>query len=122
MYIKNKMSPEEYKELASLMRSLMIKWKSKDGKRIIKEISMPDMIDILSNNSTAIYENAIRIYWEQIKEKEDKDINQQIYLAIRNNLKAATELYGCGGFTQDELQWIINNYIKNVPVIYIKED
>lgn len=122
MYIKDKMTTEDYKELASLMRALMFKWKSKDGKRIIKEISMPDMIDIISKHTSITYTGSIRAYWEQIKEEEDKDISQQIYLAIRNNEKAARELYGCGGFTQDELQWIINNYIENVPVIYIKED
>ena len=124
MYIKDKMSQDDFKELALLMRSLMFKWKNKDKNTVVKEISMPDMIDILCrykyiNGDFNFISNK---YWEQIKEEIDLSVNHQIYLAIRNNTRAVNELYGCEGFTSDELQWIINNYIKDIPVIYIKEE
>lgn len=123
MYIKSKLTENDYKDIAKLMRSLMIKFKIKYSDKVVKEISMPDMMDILCKREyVGIYkDDIIKQYWTQINENPDNDISTQLYLIIEDNLNTAKLLRGCG-FTQNELQWIINNYIKDIPVIYIKEE
>lgn len=124
MYIKDKLTENDYQDIAKLMRSLMIKWKRKSNNKVVKEISMPDMIDILCNTQITNYNITwcIDDYWVRIMEERDEEIDSKIFEILKNNMSTIYELSNCGGFTQNELQWIINNYIKDIPVIYIKEE
>ena len=124
MYIKDKLTEKDYQDIAKLMRSLMVKWKRRSDNKVVKEISMPDMMDILCNTQSTNYNMiwCIDDYWARIMEERDDEIDLKIYNILMDNMPTVYELSLCGGFTQNELQWIINNYIKNVPVIYIKEE
>ena len=124
MYIKDKLTENDYQDIAKLMRSLMVKWKRKSNNKVVKEISMPDMIDILCNTQITSYNITwcIDDYWNRIMEERDEEIDSKIFEILKNNMPTIYELSNCGGFTQNELQWIINNYIKDIPVIYIKEE
>lgn len=119
-YIKQDMTESDYKELSTLMRSLMVKWKEKDTNKIVKEISMPDMIDIICNHNEVIkLYDFIPIYWNQINEPEDTVITNRIYKALDSYSAIVWNLCGCEEFTCKELGDIIRNYIDSAPVVYI---
>jgi len=123
MYIKENMTDNDYQNVAYLMRDLMVKWKDKNSKKILKEISMPDMIDIICKHGEVreIYD-FINIYWDQIKEEKDPIITTRIYNALDSNSMTVWNLCGSEGFTSRELEDIIIRFINSTPVIYIKED
>lgn len=116
MYVKENMKEEDYKDLAKLMRDLMVRWKNNEGK-IVKEISMPDMIDIVCRCWLRSKYEIIDIYWKQLKEDPDPVVSAKIRSVIDLDIKIVDKLSGTEGFTSTELQSIIDSYIKSVPVI-----
>ena len=70
---------KDYLAISKLMRDLMAKWKSE--RKTIKEISMPDVMDIIGNGNSS-FEDVISKYWIQIKESEDEELSSYIIKAM----------------------------------------
>ena len=108
---------KDYLAISKLMRDLMAKWKSE--RKTIKEISMPDVMDIIGNGNSS-FEDVISKYWIQIKESEDKELSSYIIKAMAKHSSTVFMLADNRIiFDKEKLGAIITRYIKNVPVIQI---
>ena len=110
---------KDYRNIARFMRDLMTRWKPETEDKIIKEISMPDVMDIIGKGNSSI-KDVISKYWSQIKETEDEDISSYIAKIMEEHSKTVYMLAKNNiNFNNNELQNIINKYIRSVPIIRI---
>lgn len=114
------MTNHDYQDLSFLMRDLMVKWKDKDTKKVVKEVSMPDMIDIICRHTevTNVYD-FIKLYWDQINEERDPLITDRLGSVLDSRSAIVWNLCGTQVFSSKELGEIIKEYIDSTPVIYI---
>ena len=108
---------KDYRKISKLMTDLMVRWKS--GGKTIKEISMPDIMDIIGNGNSSC-KDVISKYWIQIKETEDAELSSCIIRTMDKHYSTVCMLAENRiVFNKDELGDMIKKYIKSVPVIQI---
>ena len=109
---------KDYKNISKLMTDLMVRWKI--GNTIVKEISMPDVMDIIGKCDNASDNEIVSKYWSQINEDEDNDISMHIKIVLtkhKNTVFMLEENHIV--FDKEQLGSIISKYITSVPVIRI---